>query len=152
VTQEGSLDLGYGLLKLQTAKGGDLCFTSFRPGSYTAEGLATDAMEAFVRMDGANVQSMYLGGGTTLKVPAGTLQRSAPGLACVEQTAAGTYLVANPSSSAATITVTLPALAALKAYTLDAAGKRAGPAQVTAGSNDAETIQLAAASKIEFGP
>jgi hypothetical protein len=123
VTQEGSLDAGYGLLKLETVKGTDLCFTAFRPGSYTAGGLTTDAMQAMVRMDGANVQAMYLGGGTTLKASGATIQRSEPGLAYVEKAADGSYVVGNPSPTKATVTVTLPAIGGAKKLDLDAGGK-----------------------------
>ena len=135
---------------MQTARGTDLCFTSFRPGSYSAEGLATDAMEAFVTTDGSNVDAMYLGGGTTLKSPGAAIQRSAPGLAFVEKTAAGSYIVGNPSPAAATVTVTLPALGALKAFNLDAKGKRTDAATVTGGSGGAVTLQLKPASSVEF--
>jgi hypothetical protein len=151
VAQEGSLDTGYGLLKVTTAKGVDLCFTAFRPGSYAAGGLNTDALQAFVRMDGTAVQSMYLAGGTKLKTTGGAIQRSVAGLASVEKSANGTYLVANPSPAAATITVTLPALAGLKAYKLDDQGKRTGPATVTPGAAGAFSLQMEPASKVEFG-
>jgi hypothetical protein len=123
VTQEGSLDTGYGLLKLETVKGTDLCFTAFRPGSYTAEGLTTDAMQAMVKMDGSNVQAMYLGGGTTMKVSGGAIERSEPGLAYVEKTADGSYIIGNPSPTKATVTVDLPGLGASKKLDLDAGGK-----------------------------
>jgi hypothetical protein len=151
VAQEGSLDAGYGLLKLETVKGSDLCFTSFRPGSYIAGDLQTDAMQATVKMDGANVKAMYLGGGTTLKVTGGSIKRSEPGLAFVEKVANGSYVVGNPSSTPATITVTLAALQGLKAQQLDDAGKPTGPAQVTAGASGSISISLQASSKVEFG-
>jgi hypothetical protein len=152
VAQEGSLDTGYGLLKLQTAKGTDLCFTAFRPGSYTAGGLTTDAMQAMVRMDGSDVNGMYLGGGTHLQMAGGTIDRSAPGLAYVEKLSDGSYVVGNPSPTPATITVTLAALRGLKAQQLDDAGKPVGPAQVTAGAAGSFSVPLPASSKVEFGP
>jgi hypothetical protein len=110
-TQEGSLDAGYGLLKLQTAKGTDLCFAAYRAGTYQAGGLETDAMQAMVMMDGQNVQALYLGGGTSLKVAGAIIARSEPGLAYVEKLANGTYCVGNPSPTDATVTVTLPGMA-----------------------------------------
>ena len=151
VAQEGGLDAGYALLRVTTTAGTDLCFSSFRPGSYTAGGLATDAMQAFVRMDGANVNALYLGGGATLKVTGGSILRSEPGLTYVEKTADGGYIVGNPSPTAATVTVTLPALAGLKAFNLNEQGKRAGPAEATAGSAAGSfTIPLKPSSKVEF--
>jgi hypothetical protein len=149
VTQEGSLDTGYGLLKLETVKGTDLCFTAFRPGSYTVDGMTTDAMQAMVRMDGTNAQGMYLGGGTSLKTSAGTIQRSAPGLAYVEKSGDDGYIIGNPSPSDATVTVTLPALSGLKAYALDADGKETGPAPIKAGGGTV-AADLKANSKIEL--
>ncbi len=122
VKQEGSLDTGYGLLKIETVKGTDLCFTAFRPGSYTAGGLTTDAMQAMVRMDGTNVQAMYLGGGTTLEANGATIQRSESGLAYVEKAADGSYVIGNPSPTKATVTVTLPALGGVKKVDIDAGG------------------------------
>jgi hypothetical protein len=111
VTQEGSLDAGYGLLKLQTVKGTDLCFAAYRPGTYRAGGLETDAVQAMVMMGGQNVQALYLGGGTSLKVAGAIIARSEPGLAYVEKLADGTYMVGNPSPTDATVTVTLPGVA-----------------------------------------
>ena len=106
VSQEGGLEAGYGLLKVATVKGTDLCFAAYRPGMYKAAGLETDSLQAFVQMDGSKVQAMYLGGGTTLKAAGATIQRSEPGLAYVEKLADGTYVIGNPSPSDATVTVT----------------------------------------------
>jgi hypothetical protein len=123
VAQEGSLSTGYGLLKVETQKGTDLCFTAFRPGTYTADGMTTDALQAFVRMDGAKVDSMYLGGGKDLKVAGAEIQRSETGLAYVEKLADGSYVVGNPSPTKATIMVVLPALGGTKTLELDAKGQ-----------------------------
>jgi len=151
VTQEGGLDVGYGLLRVQTTNGTDLCFASYRPGNYNAEGLQTDALQAFVQMSGRDVQTLYLAGGKSLQVGGASITRSEEGLTYVEKTATGSYLVGNPSSAAATVTVTLPALAGLKAFNLDDAGKRTGPADVQAGSTpDSFTIPLKPSSKVEF--
>lgn len=149
VAQSGSRDIGYGLLTVTTAKGTDLCFTAFRPGTYSAGDLNTDAMQAFVRMDGTNATGVYLGGGTSLKTKAATIQRSAPGLAYVEKTTSGSYIVGNPSSEAATVTVTLPALSGLKSFAIDDSGKHTGPAQVTS-KGGATEIKLGPASRVEF--
>lgn len=152
VSQEGSLTAGYGLLKVETTKGTDLCFTAFRPGTYSAGGLDTDAMQAFVKMDGTNVQAMNLGGGTSLKVKGGEIARSEPGLAYVEKSADGKYIVANPSSTEATVTVALPALAGMKSFNLDSDGKRTEAATVEVGSGAGSfKVKLKPMSRVEFG-
>ena len=152
VTQGGSLEQGYGLLSIETAKGTDLCFVSYRPGSYKAAGLETDSQQAFVLMDGKNVQAMYLGGGNVLRTATASLERSEPGLAYIEKLDTGNYILSNPSPTTATVTVTVPGLARLSAFTLDANGKRTGPATVTKGGlANMLCIQLPAASKVEFG-
>ena len=150
VTQEGGLEAGYGLMKVKTIKGTDLCFASYTPGSYKAGGLETDAMQAYVLMDGKNVQALYLGGGKTLKVPGAALERNESGLAYLEKAENGSYVLANPSPSAATITATLAALANTDAFNLAADGHRTGPAKVTTGA--VITAELPASSKIEFAP
>ncbi len=77
--------------------------------------------------------------------------RSEAGLAYVEKTSTGSYLVGNPSSAAATVTVTLPALAGLKAFNLDDAGKRTDAADAKAGSAPGSfTISLKPSTKVEF--
>lgn len=152
VSQEGGLDAGYALLKVTTIAGADLCFASYRPGNYTAGALQTDAVQAFVQMNGQEPQTLYLAGGKTLKVGDAAITRSEAGLAYVEKSATGSYIVGNPSPEAATITVTLPALAGLKAFNLDEAGKRTGPADAQAGSTPGSfTIPLKASSKVELG-
>ena len=85
------------------------------------------------------------------KPVAGMIQRSEQGLAFVEKTPAGTYIVANPSPTAATVTVTLPALMGLKAFNLDEQNKRTSPVEVSAGQTGGSIrLQLKPASKIEF--
>ena len=113
IVQEGSLDAGYGLLKIETSHGTDLCFVAYRPGSHRAGPLETDAQQALVLTDGDTVRALYLGGGTALKVGAAVLTRQLPGLASIERLASGAYLVANPSPSETTITVQLPSFAGL---------------------------------------
>ena len=51
VAQEGDLDKGYSLLKVTTPKGVDLCFSSYRPGDYTARN-AVDRRVAGAGADG----------------------------------------------------------------------------------------------------
>ena len=120
VTQEGSLDAGYGLLKLRTKRAGtDLCFAAYRPGAYQTGALETDAVQAMVVTDGQAIRAMYLGGGRMLKaggsatnsLPRGaSIERNEPGLAYVERLANGVFVVGNPSPTDATVTVILPAL------------------------------------------
>ena len=123
ITQEGGMESGHGLLKLETSRGVDLCFAAYSPGKHEADGLETDAQQAFVLMDGQNVRAMFLGGGTRLQTGGAMIARSEPGLAYVEKLADGTYVVGNPSPSKATITVTLPALGGTKTLELDPNGK-----------------------------
>lgn len=151
MTQEGGLNVGYALLNITTTAGTDRCFASYRPGNYKVGGFETDARQAFVMMDGKNVQTLYLAGGKTLKAGNASITRSEPGLAYVGKTATGGYLVGNPSCTAATVTVTLPALAGLKAFNVDDAGKHTTPAEVKAGSTAGSfTIPLKPSSKVEF--
>jgi hypothetical protein len=151
VEQAGGSDAGYELLKVQTARGTDLCFVAFRPGPFTADGLETDSEQAFVQMDGTKVKAMYLGGGKTLKLPGGAIERSDPGLAYVEPSPNGGYLVGNPSPSDASVSVNLPALAGMKAFHLDAAGTR-GEAAGSVNAAGSYTVELQANTKVELTP
>ena len=150
LTQEGNLQSGYGLLKVQTIKGTDLCFTSYRPGNWRVGDLETDAQQAMVLMDGANLRAMYLGGGKTLKAGNAAITRSEPGLAYVEKLENGNYIVANPSSTAAQVIVTMPALTGLKAFSLDGKGQRTGPATIQSLTASSFGISLEPGAKVEF--
>ena len=150
VEQAGGLDTGYGLLKVQTIKGIDLCFVAYRPGAYKVGGLETDALQAFVQMDGKEVNTLYIAGGKLLKTTGGTIERNTPGLAYVEKTNSETYIVGNPSPTEAAITVALPALAQLTAFNLDDKGERIGVANIKSSSPSSFTIQCKANSKVEF--
>ena len=150
VRQEGSLEAGYGLLEVQTARGVDLCFTAFRPDSFKAGGLETDAEQAYVLRDGKNVTALCLGGGSKLMVDGVTLQRSESGLAYFEHMDNGSYVLANPSPSEATVTITHPALAGLQAFALDNQGRRVGNATLTKGSGGSVQVTLAALGQVEF--
>ena len=151
VAQEGGLDDGYGLLKVETPRGIDLCFAAYRPGHYKAGGLDTDAQQAFVQMDGQIVWAMYLGGGTTLTAGAVAISRSETGLAYFEKTETGAYIIGNPSPAATRVTVTLPALTEMEAFQLDLGGRRSGPASVI-GEGNSFTMQLGPVAKVEFAP
>ncbi|NIA21377.1 MAG: carbohydrate-binding protein [Anaerolineaceae bacterium] len=149
---EGSVKDGYGLLKIKTARGTDLCFAAYRPGSYKAGGLVTDAQQAFVMRDGDNVRAMYLGGGTRLKVGGALIARSESGLAYIEKVETGAYIVGNPSPTECTVTVSLAPLNTMRAYQLDHKGRRVK--QVGLASDEAGTYQLSMApvSRVEFAP
>lgn len=110
VIQEGGLSAGYGLLKIETEEGTDLCFSSYRPEKYKVGDLETDALQAMVLMEGSNLRAMYLAGGTMLKYGNLVIQRSEPGLACIEKLEDGSYQIANPSPTDATITLIVPSL------------------------------------------
>lgn len=149
VEQEGGLDAGYALLKVQTAKGTDLCFAAYRPGAYSAGGMETDSTQAFVEMDGTKVKAMYLAGGKTLKVQGGAIGRNEPGLAYVEPSSSGGYIVGNPSPTNATVTVNMPALAGMKAFNVDAKGER-GESAGTVDPDGSFSVTLKANTKVEL--
>jgi hypothetical protein len=149
VAQKGSLDVGYALLTVTTQDGADLCFVSYRPGNYSAGAMQTDALQAFAQMDGTEPRTLYLAGGKSLKVGDDSITRSEVGLAYVEKTKDGNYILGNPSPTPATVSVTLPALTGLKAYTLDVSGQKGAAAPVTT-ANNTVTLQLAPGAKVRF--
>jgi hypothetical protein len=149
VSQEGGLAAGYGLLKVQTVKGTDLCFAAYRPGMYKVGGMETDAVQAMVVMDGQAVRALYLCGGKTLKAGGATVERSEPGLAYVERLPDGKYVVANASPTEATVTVTFPALAGMKAFHVNATGQR-GEAAGTATADGSFSALLKANTTVEL--
>jgi hypothetical protein len=149
VEQEGGLDAGYGLLKVQTVNGTDLCFAAYRPGTYKAGGMETDSLSAFVQMNGQKVQAMYLGGGKSLKVAGNSLERNEPGLAYVELLPDGSYQVGNPSPTDATVTVSMPDLAGRKAFHVDVTGAR-GDTAGTAKADGSFSVDLKANTKVEL--
>jgi hypothetical protein len=125
LSQEGGLDAGYGLLKVNTVNGADLCFVSYHPGNYKIGKLETDAIQALVQMNGDEPQALYLAGGKSLTIGGASLSRSEPGLAYVEKLPDGSYVVGNPSSTDATVTVQLPGVAGATPFTaqIKAGGK-----------------------------
>lgn len=150
VVQEGGAEAGFGLLRVTTAEGTDLCFAAYRPGNYKAAGLETDALQALVVMGGKDVNTLYLAGGTQLKAAGASLARSEPGLAYIEKTPEGGYILGNPSPTDATVTVVLPALSGLDAFVLDDKGGRGPAAAVTKGAGQALGFQLKAGTKVLF--
>ncbi len=152
VTQHGDRESGFGLLRIETRDGVDLCFASYQPGVHSAPGIETDALQAMAQMKGPSPRALYLGGGTILKVGDAILQRSEEGLASIEVGAKGGYLLANPSPSPATITVTLKALEGLEAFDLDGQGQPKGKAKVVAKGGGAISARLEAGGRIGFFP
>jgi hypothetical protein len=150
VAQEGGLEAGFGLLSIETARGTDRCLAAFRPGTHRAGGIETDAVQAQVRQDGGAVQAMILAGGTRLACAGVVLGRSAPGIASLERLGNGAYLLANPSPSAAVVSVTAPFLAGLQAFVLDGQERRSGAAAVTATAPGALSVSIPAAGRVEF--
>jgi hypothetical protein len=152
VSEQGDRDAGFGLLQIQTADGADSCFASYRPGAYSAGGVETDALQALVRMRGPSPRALYLGGGTFLKAGDASLRRSSAGLAYVEQTAGGGYVVGNPSPESATVTVKLRALFGLEAFDLDADGEPKGKAHVAVDKSGEVAAPLEPGARIGFFP
>jgi hypothetical protein len=148
---EGGLDQGYALLNVHTTVGIDKCFASYRPGTYKAGGIQTDAQQAMVLVEGEQLRTMYLGGGTVLKAGNTRLERSDAGLAFVERAETGAIVVGNPSPTEATVTVGSPALTGMQAFELDASGKRLGEAKVEV-ADGAVKLKMKPASKVEFAP
>jgi hypothetical protein len=151
VTQEGGLEAGYGLLRVTTINGTDLCFAAFHPGNYKSQGLETDALQAFVQMNGQSAEALYLGGGKSLKAGNASIVRSESGLAYVEKALDGTYIVCNPSPTDTSVTVVLPALAGLDGFTVDDKNQRTPATNVTK-DGTAFTLQLKAGARVIFAP
>jgi len=114
--------------------------------------LETDAIQAHVMRDGEKVRAMYLGGGTILKTKTASISRDTSGLAFIERTPAGNYIVGNPSPSAATLTVAHPDLKGLKAYPLNIKYERLADAQPVPfkPTPTGVEIKLAGATCVEF--
>jgi hypothetical protein len=107
----------------------DQCFVAYGSGSFSSSDgtFHTDALQALVtRDDRGALSGMFLGGGTALSTPDGTLTRAdsatpgAAGLAYVERVADGGWVVGNPSSSSATVQVSLPCEGVTTSVTLGA--------------------------------
>ncbi len=152
VTSDGGLEKGYVLMTIDTAKGSDLCFSSLHAGKFEAGPLQTDAQQATVLRDGEQVRSMYLAGGTSLKVGDVSITRNEPGLAYMEKVATGAYVVGNPSKTDATVTLTFAPLAKMSTYQLQPNGQRSGPANVTKQDKGAIAVSLAGGTRVEFAP
>ncbi len=152
VSQAGGPDQGFGLLRIETADGADLCFASYRSDVHSAAGLETDALQALVEMNGSSPRAIYLGGGTIVKAGDAALRRSAEGLASIETVANGGYVVANPSPEPATVTVSLKALEGLEAHDLDRDGEPKGRADVDVKGAGVFSLRLEAGARVGFLP
>lgn len=152
VTREGSLEAGYGLLRIETAEGVDLGFASYGPGPHSAAGLSTDALQAFVRTKAGGPFALYLGGGTVLDAGEASIRRSETGLAYVEETAAGVYVLGNPSPAGATVTVKLKALRGLEAFELNSAGKPGRKSEAAANADGDVSLRLEGGARVGFFP
>ncbi len=151
-TQEGGVDQGFALLRIATADGADLCSASYQPGVHSATGLETDALQALVRMKGPQPRALYLGGGTILKAGDATLLRSEEGLAYVEQTSNGNFIIGNPSPEGAKVTVKLGALKGLEAFEIDDEGKPKSKTGVAASDAGDIAVQLEPGSRVGLFP
>jgi hypothetical protein len=152
VNQEGDFKSGFALLKIEKKDGVDLCFASYRPGKYTQSGLETDALQAVVQLKGSDAQALYLGGGTFLKFGDAFVRRSETGLAYLERTPDGGYIVSNPSPTPARLTLKLPALSGFQVLKLDDQGRPTGKADAIGTSGGEVSVNVDAASRVEISP
>ncbi len=151
VDVDGSLQKGYGLLRVETQDGIDLCFAAYRPGMITVDDLQTDAQQAFVARKGDAVTALAIGSGTTLKLGKVSLTRSESGLLSLELTENGAYLLTNASPTPTTATIVVPTIARLLAYGLDGDGHRMDePAKVLRHNAGAVVVELAGGQRVEF--
>ena len=152
VAQSGGIDAGFAALRIETAEGRDLCFASYRSGDFVTEGLETDALQAFVSSNRSGPRALYLAGGTIMKADGAAVARSEPGLAYVETAQDGHTIVANPSPTPATVTITLKALQGQNAFRLDSEGRPNGKADVAANGAATFSMRLEADSRVGFFP
>ena len=80
------------------------------------------------------------------------MRRSAEGLAYVEQTPNGGFVVGNPSPAGATVTVKLGALKGLEAFEIDDKGKPKGKAGIVASEAGEIAVHLDAGARIGLFP
>lgn len=141
IEQQGSLQDGFALLRIQTVRGTDLCFAAFKAGVHKTDALETDAQQAMVIRDADHVRAAYLGGGTMLKAPGVSITRREPGLAVVERLDDGSYIISNPSPVDASIGVVLPALAGASV-----------PGGTACGPDGSFSVTLKAGDRVQFQP
>ena len=150
ISVEGGIDSGFALLKVKTIRGVDLCFASYRPGHYSKDGFDSDAIQAMIEMNGSDPEMLYLGGGTILGVGNTYIKRNESGLAYVEKGSDGAYILGNPSSTAATVTIRLPALNGTSPFNIDDQGRSIGSATARRIAPDEISVQLEARGRVRF--
>ncbi|PTX99634.1 hypothetical protein DB346_17540 [Verrucomicrobia bacterium LW23] len=144
---EGSLDAGFAALTVVTARGTDVCLASYRPGTYKAGGMETDALQAFARRDGKDVTALFLGGGKSLRVDDSAIELATPGLVSLEKVDTGAYILTNQSPARNEVTLTFAPLKGMQLFHVDSTGKRLGaPVKASA------TIAMDPGQKFEFAP
>jgi len=146
-TLEGSLEKGFALLTVHTALGEDLCFSSYRPGSYTTGELETDALQAFVRRDAGRTTGLILGGGRNLKTGDVRLVLSKPGIVAFEKADTGAYVLSNLSEIPLQVALDFVPVKDMEVFHIDASGQRIG-----AGSPISSSFSMEAGEKLEFAP
>lgn len=125
VKGEGGLDKGFYLATVETKDGIDYCFAAFASGVKTFGNFSTDAIQVFVQTDKAGqVYSCFFAGGTFVKGAGFELKRDKAGLASVEKTIAGSYIVSNQSETAGAVSVSAPWNKGLKAEQISSIGEK----------------------------
>jgi len=150
VVTSGSLDEGYGLLKLTTAKGIDYCYTSYKPGARSVAGFETDAQQAFIRHKGSVVSAAWLAGGTHLSLKGCELRRSAPGLAYFEQMNDEAWILGNPSPEAAEITLAIELPRGYTVWQIDQEARRQAQLNPRNAAGGGMVLTLPPAARVEI--
>ncbi len=150
VAVSGTLEDGYGLLKIETISGNDYCFTSFRSDEFNLDDFGTDAQQAFVSKSAGEVVMLSLAGGRHLVTKDSVLERSETGNALLEKMDNDAYVLANPSPTAASVLVRFPGLSGLTAYALDKNGDRSGEKVKVSNGGAGLSFDLAANGRIEL--
>ncbi len=149
VSTSGDLERGYAAMEVRTTRGTDLCFVAYRPGTYGFADAKTDAQQAFIARDGDAIRTMYLAGGTTLSLGANAIWRSETGLAYIEKSDNGAFVVGNPSNAAATVSVSISGLNPTEVYVIDNAGQRVRSAEIRR-EEGRLALQMAAGERVEL--
>ncbi|MFV0534502.1 MAG: hypothetical protein ACK5MR_12710, partial [Cumulibacter sp.] len=142
---DGSLEKGFAALTVHTRDGEDVCFASYRPGTYRTGTVETDALQAFVRRGPGGVTGLILAGGKSLRAGKSAISLGEPGLVILEQVDTGAFLLANLSPKKNTLTLTLPELAGREQFAIDEKGRRSGT-----GKPANTTLELEPGQRVEF--
>lgn len=152
VSASGSPEQGFFAAAVHTEKGVDLGLMNFSGKAVKQDGVGTDALQAFVRTgENGEVYAAMLAGGSFLEVSGKggnfRLASSPNGIAYVEKTSVGSYIVGNLSENPATVTLDAPWNRSLQAAELGLSGeivKKLGPA--------GNTFKLPPAGRVELMP